>query len=123
MARQVRMELVDSGLVPTSEGWFVVNVRDAAWLMNDAFGARCGFEGDVPLVRGPWSSRAECVLLVEGDERRLGTSDFVHCPPRTAHVPSLQVGARSFEWMPELGAAVAARSGVGERRGKSHENT
>jgi len=28
-------------LVPQGEGWFVVNVGDAAWLRNDAFGARC----------------------------------------------------------------------------------
>jgi quercetin dioxygenase-like cupin family protein len=35
-----------------SEGWFVVNVRDAAWITNEAFGARCLFEGDVPALRG-----------------------------------------------------------------------
>ena len=34
-----------------TEGWFVVNVRDAAWLANDAFGARCVFEADTPVVR------------------------------------------------------------------------
>jgi uncharacterized cupin superfamily protein len=28
----------------------------------------------------------ECLLLVEGEERRLETWDFVHCPPGTAHV-------------------------------------
>jgi uncharacterized cupin superfamily protein len=38
--------------VPASDGWFVVNVRDAAWLTNDAFGARCIFEADTPVVRG-----------------------------------------------------------------------
>jgi uncharacterized cupin superfamily protein len=43
---------VGSGLAPAGEGWFVVNVRDAAWLVNDAFGARCRFEADVPVVRG-----------------------------------------------------------------------
>jgi len=33
-----------SGLAPVSPGWFVVNVADAAWLRNDAFGGRCVFE-------------------------------------------------------------------------------
>ena len=40
-----------SGLAPQDDGWFVVTVGDAAWLTNRAFGARCGFEADVPLVR------------------------------------------------------------------------
>jgi uncharacterized cupin superfamily protein len=48
---EARLEAVDSGLAPVSEGWFVVNVGDAAWLTNDAFGADCIFEGDVPVVR------------------------------------------------------------------------
>jgi uncharacterized cupin superfamily protein len=48
---QARLEAVESGLVPVSDGWFVVNVRDSAWLTSDAFGARCVFEGDVPVVR------------------------------------------------------------------------
>jgi len=34
-----------------TDGWFVVNVRDAAWLTNDAFGARCVFEADTPVLR------------------------------------------------------------------------
>ena len=28
----------------------------------------------------------ECLLIVEGEERRLRTWDFVHCPPWTEHV-------------------------------------
>lgn len=27
----------------------------------------------------------ECLLIVEGEERRLGAWDFVHCPPWTEH--------------------------------------
>jgi hypothetical protein len=42
---------VDSGLAPVTDGWFVVNVREAAWLKNEAFGARCVFEGDRPVFR------------------------------------------------------------------------
>jgi uncharacterized cupin superfamily protein len=28
----------------------------------------------------------ECVLLVDGQERKLGAWDFVHCPPGTNHM-------------------------------------
>jgi uncharacterized cupin superfamily protein len=52
MVEEARLEAVESGLVPASDGWFVVNVSDAAWLTNDAFGARCIFEADAPVVRG-----------------------------------------------------------------------
>lgn len=52
MVNEARLEAVDSGLAPTADGWFVINVRDAAWLANDAFGGRCIFEADVPVVRG-----------------------------------------------------------------------
>jgi uncharacterized cupin superfamily protein len=45
------LEAVDSGLAPVGPGWFVVDVRDAAWLLSDAFGARCVFEGDTPVLR------------------------------------------------------------------------
>ncbi len=46
-----RLVATESGLVPQGDGWFVVSVRDAAWMVNDAFGARCAFEAAVPLVR------------------------------------------------------------------------
>jgi len=51
MSEEAHLEAVDSGLAPVTDGWFVVNVRDAAWLTNDAFGARCVFEGDKPVLR------------------------------------------------------------------------
>src|SRR5436190_447848 len=121
MIEEARLEAVSSGLAPVSEGWFVVNARDAAWLANDAFGASCVFEGDVPVVRGedlPITKFAdlglslrvvqpgqpaglyhaeenqedflvlagECLLVVAGEERRLRTWDFVHCPPGTGHL-------------------------------------
>ena len=44
MIEEARLEEVGSGLAPTSDGWFVVNVADAAWVRSDAFGARCTFE-------------------------------------------------------------------------------
>jgi quercetin dioxygenase-like cupin family protein len=44
MAGEARLEEVGSGLAPASDGWFIVNARDAAWVRNDAFGNRCVFE-------------------------------------------------------------------------------
>jgi uncharacterized cupin superfamily protein len=51
MVEEARLEDSGSGLTPVSDGWFVVNVRDAAWLTNEAFGARCVFEADIPVLR------------------------------------------------------------------------
>jgi uncharacterized cupin superfamily protein len=122
MVELARLEEVGSGLAPVTEGWFVVNVRDAAWLTNEAFGARCVFEANGPVLRkrpdleqqrfeqlgltlavvapgkpsGLYHAESaqedflvlsgECLMLVEGEERRLRAWDFVHCPPGTAHV-------------------------------------
>ena len=52
MTPPARLEAVDSGLAPATDGWFVVNVDDAAWLANDAFGHRCVFESDARVTRG-----------------------------------------------------------------------
>jgi hypothetical protein len=44
-----------SGLAPVTEGWFVVNVRDAEWWSSEKRGARCAFEneyGDPPVEFG-----------------------------------------------------------------------
>jgi uncharacterized cupin superfamily protein len=52
MIEEARLAAVDSGLAPASEGWFVINAADAAWLTNDAFGDLCIFESDDDVVRG-----------------------------------------------------------------------
>ena len=44
MVEEARLERVDSGFVPVTDGWFVLNVRDAAWMTNEKFGARGVFE-------------------------------------------------------------------------------
>jgi uncharacterized cupin superfamily protein len=44
MIEEARLEEVGAGLAPTTAGWFVVNAAEAAWVRNDAFGARCVFE-------------------------------------------------------------------------------
>ncbi len=43
---EARLEHSDAGVVAVTDGWFVVNVRDAAWVANAAFGAACIFESD-----------------------------------------------------------------------------
>ena len=35
-----------SGLTPVTQGWFVVNVRDAEWWSSEGRGARCAFESE-----------------------------------------------------------------------------
>ena len=109
-------ELQDSGsgLAPASEGWFVVNVRDAEWWYADSRGAQCNFESEYgdpqvefdqlginvsvlePGQSGMYHAEVnqeaflvlsgECTLLVEGEERRLRSWDFFHSPPWTEHV-------------------------------------
>src|SRR4249919_2512686 len=111
MVEEARLEQLDAGLTPVSDGWFVVNVRDAAWVTNEVLGSACTFEGDgtppfgeIGFTLGvlqPGKASAlyhresnqedflvlagECVLLIEGEERRLRAWDFVHCPPNTEH--------------------------------------
>jgi uncharacterized cupin superfamily protein len=111
MVEEARLENYGSGLAPKTEGWFVVNVRDAAWDNHDVFGASCMFESRdaqfdelgiricvlLPgqpngLYHGEETQEdflvlaGECLLLVEGDERRLQAWDFVHCASNTEHI-------------------------------------
>jgi uncharacterized cupin superfamily protein len=105
------MERSEAGLVAAGPGWFTVNVRDAAWMTHPTFGDACVFEGDAApfaqmgytlAVIQPGRPSAlyhresnqedflvlagECLLLIEGEERRLQAWDFVHCPPGTEHI-------------------------------------
>ena len=110
MVEEARLEDTGSGLLPASDGWFVVNVADACWVTNEAFGAAGLFEKDdrgwdVGFTLGviqPGKPSAmyhresnqedflvlsgECLLLIEGEERPLKAWDFVHCPPETEHI-------------------------------------
>jgi uncharacterized cupin superfamily protein len=52
MVEEARLEAMESGLAPASDGWFVVNVQDAAWLRNEAFGGRCVFESSPRVLAG-----------------------------------------------------------------------
>ena len=49
---EAQLEDFGSGLTPVTEGWFVVNVRDAEWWFAEGRGGMCGFEneyGDAPV--------------------------------------------------------------------------
>lgn len=113
---EAKLEDSGSGLSPTSEGWFVVNVRDAMWLTSEKgeqrpSGSECIFESpyaEFPQfgirvhVLEPGESNGlyhaenqqeaflvlsgECTLLVEGEERPLRPWDFVHTPAGTEHI-------------------------------------
>jgi len=47
---EARLADTGAGLAPQGDGWFVVNVADAAWMRHDKFGARTNFEADGRLV-------------------------------------------------------------------------
>jgi len=110
---EARLEDFGSGLAPVTDGWFVVNVRDAEWWFAESRGAACNFESEygepqvefaqlginVTVLEPGQSSvyhaetnqeaflvlAGECRLLVEGEERRLRPWDFFHSPPWTEH--------------------------------------
>jgi uncharacterized cupin superfamily protein len=108
---EARLDDSGSGLAPASEGWFVVNVRDTAWITSDTTGSACVFESEANSFRqlgvnvsvlGPGEPNClyhsenqqeaflvlsgECKVLVDGEERPLGPWDFFHCPAGTQHV-------------------------------------
>ena len=111
MPEEAALEQTDSGLKPAGEGWFVLNVAEAAWMVHDAFGSGTVFESrefafkefginisvmqpgqPLCLYHGENAQEdflvlaGECVLLVEGEERPLKAWDFIHSPPWTEHV-------------------------------------
>ena len=46
MVEEARLEQLDTGLTPVTDGWFVVSILDAAWVTNEALGDACIFEGN-----------------------------------------------------------------------------
>ena len=106
---QATLKETDAGLVPESDGWFVVNARDARWWRNDVLGQGTEFEGEsgfpevgffvtvlLPGQHGLYHGESgqedflvlsgECILILDGEERRLKAWDFLHCPPMTEHI-------------------------------------
>ncbi len=129
MVPEAPLERTGNGAFPAGEGWFVLNARDARWIESGGLGFYCSFESrearfsdlgiNLNVLRPGEPScmyhaeeaqedflvlAGECILIVEGQERRLRAWDFVHCPAWTEHV---FVGAGDG---PCLFLAVGARS-------------
>jgi uncharacterized cupin superfamily protein len=147
---EARLERTEFGMAPATEGWFAVNLRDAAWVTNDKFGAACIIESDAvefPQVgytlavlqpgqpNGMYHREGdqedflvlsgECVAIVEGEERPLRAWDFLHCPAGTDHI---FVGAGDGPCVifmaggrANRGSAVYARSDAALRHGAGVE--
>ncbi|MEX1357201.1 MAG: cupin domain-containing protein [Gaiellaceae bacterium] len=49
---EARLEQVESGLVPVSPGWFVLNLADAAWVENELAGGITILESDEFFLQG-----------------------------------------------------------------------
>ena len=126
---EAQLRDAEHGRVVAGDGWFVLNLVEAQWKGAEGHGAYCAFEAaDAPfpdfginihvLMPGEVSSKyhaedgqedflvlhGECLALVEGQERRLGRWDLLHCPGGTLHTfvgagdgpcAILMVGARS----------------------------
>ena len=107
---EARLAATEHGLAAETDGWFVVNTAECAWIKNEKFGRACDYEGKTRFpqlgvnlhVLDPGQPNChyhretaqedflvlsgECLLIVEGQERKLKAWDFVHCAPGVAHV-------------------------------------
>jgi uncharacterized cupin superfamily protein len=111
VTEEARIEEKDGGKVAASPGWFVVNLAECSWSTHQRAGRWTDFEppsGEfeqygigVHVVEpgqpnGKYHSESvqedflvlsgECLLIVEGEERRLRQWDFFHCSPGTDHI-------------------------------------
>jgi mannose-6-phosphate isomerase-like protein (cupin superfamily) len=140
---EAKIKDIDSGCQPADDGWFILNLEEIGWATVSGGGIWCGFEsptapspllgigvhilhpGDTPGFYHSESNQegflvlsGECVAIVEGEERRMGPWDYLHCPPGTAHITIgagdgpcaiVMVGTRSpdqtIHYLPEPAAA------------------
>ncbi len=111
MVPEAPMEDGPTGRKAAGEGWFIVNARDTEWVESEKFGYGALFDNDAArfphyginiqvLMPGQPNCyyhaeegqedflvlSGECLVLIEGEERRLKAWDFLHCPPFTEHV-------------------------------------
>ena len=111
MVPEAPFEDTGGGARVSGEGWFVVNARDLRWFEGD-LGLYTMFDSELARfeqvgvnigILRPGEPNCmyhaedaqedflvlsgECLLIVEGEERRLQAwGDLVHCPPMTRHV-------------------------------------
>jgi len=108
---EATIEETEHGRVPADDGWWVLNVGEMAWDTVPGGGTWCAFEspaarsktlgigvhvlppGETPGFYHLESDQegflvlaGECLLVVEGQERRMGPWDYFHCPAGTAHI-------------------------------------
>jgi uncharacterized cupin superfamily protein len=110
--REARIEETKEGRLPVGDGWFILNLGEMPWGTVPGFGAwrdfdwmkRSGEPGvgvHIHVLR-PGESfgyyhaeeaqegfvvlSGECLAVVEGQERAMGSWDYLHSPPNTAHV-------------------------------------
>ena len=129
MSEEARIEDGEAGRVPADDGWWILNLGEIAWEAAEGNGIFCIFEapsapspvlGIGVHVLHPGEANGmyhaedtqegflvlagECLLIVEGQERRMRQWDYFHCPPGTAHITVgagdgpcaiLMVGARA----------------------------
>jgi uncharacterized cupin superfamily protein len=110
VTREAPLEQTEHGLLPSADGWFVLNAREAPW--QDQSGRMQGMvkQGKAdfsqlgvglyvlhpgqPMAMYHWETdqedflvlSGEALAIVEGEERALRQWDFLHCPPGTSHV-------------------------------------
>jgi uncharacterized cupin superfamily protein len=99
----------EDGWEVAGPGWFVLNLRESAYTRCEGFGQYAPTEAvkvdefgvgvhvlqpgePNGLYHAEGNQEAflvlsgECLLIVEGEERRLGRWDFFHCPAGTRHI-------------------------------------
>jgi uncharacterized cupin superfamily protein len=112
---EAELEETEVGLLPKSQGWFVMNVQDTRWFDKPGQGFSVSLTGydeyeaetffpmlgmsirvvkpGEPSTTYHWETEqedflvlaGEGILIVEGQERPVKQWDFVHCPPETKH--------------------------------------
>ena len=138
-----KIEQTETGRRPADDGWYILNLAEVPWAtvpgggtwnLFESSGARwptLGFgvhilnPGEAPGFYHAESNQegflvlsGECLAIVEGEERRMGPWDYLHCPPGTAHITIgagegpcaiVMVGTRSpdqtIQYLPEPAAA------------------
>jgi uncharacterized cupin superfamily protein len=144
---EAKIEQTETGLQPADDGWWILNASDIGWWTVERTGRWSSFES--PNAPSPllgigihilWPGEApgyyhaesnqegflvlsgECLAIVEGQERRMGPWDYLHCPPGTAHITIgagdgpcalLMVGTRAADSTTQyIADPVAARHGA-----------
>jgi uncharacterized cupin superfamily protein len=145
------LERTENGIEAAGQGWFVLNAGDAVWGESETMGVFTRL-GESKQARFPqvgfnigvlWPGQpacmyhrepnqenflivsGECVLLVEGQERRMKAWDFFHCPADTDHVfvatgtepcVAVAVGSRASDDVVYPESELAQRYGAGVQK-------